>query len=258
MHTEISTDIRKTIGNLSSSYFVRFLRYPFLIVYILVVPRMLGASDYGKLALIISIVMLTSEIMTLGNTPVIGRFLPEYLIKKKTKKLDQLLSGYFILEFILIVIVSITGLLLFFFFQPAKGELFYIIIFLSVATEIFSSLFFSILYGLNYVGKSSSKNFFRTFFRLIFILVLYPVYGFNGALFSLLITPILSGIYAVYFVKKNLRFKIRKPVLKEFIPKLKFGIIIFIPTLLFLFQQQIGPIFLKSFSFGNKEIGYFD
>lgn len=258
MHTEISTDIRRTIGNLSSSYFVRFSRYPFLIVYVLIIPRMLGASDYGKLAFIISIVMLSSEIMTLGNTPVIGRFLPEYLIKKETEKLDQLLSGYFISEIILILIISIAGILLFFFFQPVESELFYIIVFLSVATEIFSSLFFSILYGLNYVGKSSSKNFYRTFFRLIFILILYPVYGFNGALFALLITPVLSGIYAVYFVKKVLRFKIRRPVIKEFMPKLKFGLIIFIPNLLFLFQQQVGPIFLKSFAFGNKDIGYFD
>ena len=98
IHTE---DAKKTVGNISSSLLVRISRYPFLAIYIIVIPRILGASDYGKLAFIISILMLSSPILTIGINPVFGRFFPEYIEKKETQQLERLLSAYFILEFII-------------------------------------------------------------------------------------------------------------------------------------------------------------
>ncbi len=259
MHIEQAADIKKTIGNISSSYLIRIARYPFLIIYIFIIPRMIGASDYGRLAFFISILMLSSEILTFGITPVLGRFLPEYIIKKETQKLERLLSSYFILELIIILILSFAGIISFIFIQISQQEFFYIvIIFFAVILEIYSSILFSILYGLNYVGKSNVTDLFRTVFRLVFLLVFYPIWGFTGALFSLILTPILSSIYAFYFIRKEIKFKYQKPILKEFLPKFKFGINIFAPTLFFLFQQQIGPVFLKIFSISNKEIGFFD
>ena len=259
MQIEHNEDAKKTAGNLSFSFLVRIARYPFLAIYIVVIPRMLGASDYGKLALIISIIMLSSEVLTFGISAVLGRYIPEYISKQETQKLERLLSGYFILELVIILILVLTGIILYFFIQTFRQELFPILlIYFAIIIEIYSCLVFAVLYGLNYVGKSNAINLFRTVFRLIFLFTLYPVLGFTGALLALIITPLLSSIYALYSVRKVLKMKYQKPILKEFIPKLKFGVIIFAPTLLFLFQMQIGPVFLKSFSFGDTEIGFFD
>ena len=258
MHIEHAEDAKKTARNLSASFLVRIARYPFLAIYIIIIPRLLGTNDYGKLALIISIIMLSAEILTFGVSTVFGRFIPEYKTKNEIQKLERLLSGYFILELIVILVLTIAGII-YITINPIKEELFNILVlYFSLIAEIFSMTLFSVLYGLNYVGKSNTVNLFRTVFRLIFILVLYPILGITGALLALLITPLLSCFYAFYYIKKDLGFRIQKPILREFLPKLKFGIIIFAPALLFLFQMQIGPVFLKGFSFSDNEIGFFD
>jgi PST family polysaccharide transporter len=259
MSKEHSEDTRRTIGNLSSTFLVRFARYPFLALYIFTIPRMLGAYNYGMLALVISILMLSSEILTFGVSTVFGRYIPEYIIKKETLKLERLISSYLIFEFLISIVLGLTGIILVFSINQLKNEIIYvIIIFFTVISEVYSGLLFSVLFGLNYVGKANAVNLFRTVFRLLFLLSLYPILGFTGALLSLLLTPVLSGLYALYSIQKVIKLKIRKPILKEFLPKLKFGIIIFTPALLFLFQQQIGPVFLKLFSLNNSEIGFFD
>ncbi|MFZ0453194.1 MAG: hypothetical protein WAM24_05535, partial [Ignavibacteriaceae bacterium] len=79
MYLEQTEDAKKTAGNLSSSLLVRIIRYPFLAIYVIVIPRLLGASDYGKLAFVISIIMLSQEILTLGIYPVFGRYFPEFI-----------------------------------------------------------------------------------------------------------------------------------------------------------------------------------
>ncbi|MGA9292740.1 MAG: oligosaccharide flippase family protein, partial [Ignavibacteriaceae bacterium] len=259
MYLEQTEDAKKTAGNLSSSLLVRIIRYPFLAIYVIVIPRLLGASDYGKLAFVISIIMLSQEILTLGIYPVFGRYFPEFIVKKENKKLEGLLSAYLILEFVIGIVLALVVIVLYLIIQPQdKDILSYLIIYSALISEIYSGIFFSVLFGLNYVGKSNVINLFRTVFRLVFLLTFYPLFGFTGALLALLLTPILSGFYAYYSFHKVLKFRIQKPVINEFIPKLKFGIFIYTPTLLFLFQQQIGPIFLKSFSFSNNEIGFYD
>lgn len=252
-------DAKKTAGNISSAFFIRAARYPFLILFIVLIPRMLGASEYGKYALVVSILMLTAEVCTFGITIVFGRYIPELLIKNEKEKLERLLSFYFLLWLVCCCLLAVAGVILYFTASIQDREpLAFLIIYLALISEIFSLIVFSLLYGLNYVGKSNASNLFRSIFRLAFLLVLYPIWGFYGALVSLLLTPLLSILYAVYSIKKVIKLKFRKPSIKEFLPQLKFGIIIFTPSLLFLFQQQIGPTLLKIFSFSNKEIGYFD
>jgi O-antigen/teichoic acid export membrane protein len=259
MYLDQVEDAKKTAGNLSSSLLVRIARYPFLAIYIIIIPRMLGASDYGELAFFISIVMLTSDILTFGTPLVLGRFVPEYIVKNEKLKLEQLVTGYFILGLVISLVLGLVGIILYSVLPPLKDGIFtYLIIYCAIIVEIYSAILFSILYGLNYVGKANMINLFRTAFRLIFIVALYPVFGFVGALFSLLLTPLLSSFYALFSIRKVLKFRIQKPIIKELIPKLKFGIVIFTPTLLFLIQQQIGPAFLKGFSYNNNEIGFFD
>ena len=103
--------------------------------------------------------------------------------------MERLLSGYFILELIVILGLTIAGII-YFIINPIKEELFNILVlYFSLISEIFSMTLFSVLYGLNYVGKSNTVNLFRTVFRLIFILALYPILGITGALLALLITP---------------------------------------------------------------------
>lgn len=259
MRKEQTEDTRKTVGNLSSTFLIRFARYPFLAIYIVTIPRMLGAANYGKLAFIISILMLAAEVLTFGIPRVFGRFIPEYILNDEYQKVERLVSAYFVFEFIIGIILAVASVILFFSINQLKNEIFSIIfLYLALISEVFSSILFSVLFGLNYVGKSNSVNLFRTVFRLILFLILYPIFGFTGVLFSLFLTPLFSSLYAFYSIRKVFKFQLRKPVIKEFIPKLKFGIVIFTPTLLFLFQQQIGPAFLKSFSLSNSEVGFFD
>jgi O-antigen/teichoic acid export membrane protein len=252
-------DAKKTAGNISSAFLMRAARYPFLLLFIFIIPRMLGASDYGKYAFIVSILMLASELCTFGITVVFGRYIPELLIRNEQKKLQQLVSFYLTIWMFCCTLLAAVAVILYFTINMQGKEVpVFIIVYLALVSEILSLILYALLYGLNYVGKSNAINLFRSVFRLAFLLIFYPILGFYGALISLLLTSIVSILYAIFSIKKVFDFKFQKPVFKEFLPQLKFGIIIFLPTLLFLFQQQIGPVFLKTFSFSNKEIGYFD
>ena len=252
-------DAKKTAGNVSSAFLIRAARYPFLILFIILIPRMLGASDYGKYAFVVSILMLVSEFCTLGISIVFGKFIPEFLIKNDKAKVERLITFYLLLWLAFCGLFLVMGIILYLIINMQSKDVFvFLIVYLALISEILSLILFSLLYGLNYVGKSNAINLFRSVFRLIFILALYPLLSFYGVLLALLLTSLLSLFYALFSIKKIIDIKYRKPTLKEFLPQLKFGIIIFTPTLLFLFQQQIGPVFLKTFLFTNKEIGYFD
>ena len=176
-HLIHNEDAKKTAGNISSAFFVRVARYPFLLLFIALIPRMIGASDYGKYALIVSTLMLISELCTLGIGVVFGRFIPELIIKNQKTKLERLVSFYLILWLILCGILAFLGAIGYFTINMQDKEVsVFLIVYFALISEILSLILFALLYGLNYVGKSNVINLFRSSFRLIFILALDQIH----------------------------------------------------------------------------------
>jgi O-antigen/teichoic acid export membrane protein len=259
MTNSLQADKRQTAQNISSAVAIRLIRYPVLIVYALIVPRLLGPETYGNYALIVSILMLAPFLLSFGTDFIFGRFGPEYALKGVQVELDRLFSALLMLRF---GVTALIGLLLFGSIKvldPAREEVVIIaLVYFTLIFEQINDLLYAHLYGLNRVGLYFARFLLQTLFRLFFVLLLYPYMGFRGAVLALLVASISVAMFGWTFTRKFSHLRLRRPDLSAFWEPLKFGVTIIVPVILLYLRQQSGPTLLKLFSVSSTEIGYYD
>jgi O-antigen/teichoic acid export membrane protein len=259
MKTDYPGNQRATAVNVSSAVAMRILRYPVLAAYAIIIPRLLGPEDYGNLAVIVSVLMLALGVLDFGTLEIFGRFAPEYIASDNEAALERLLSSLFSFRIGLTVGLGLIVLATLLALGRFSEEItVWFIIFIILLIELTTSLLLGYLFGLNYVGHLFFRFLLQTLSRLVFIGLFYSWLGFSGAILGLFVSAMVTFVFASYSVGRLAKPKIRRPILGKFWPQLKFGLVIFVPTILVLVQQQVGPILLKLYSTPADEIGYFD
>ena len=252
------TDIERTVSNLSATFLIRIIRYPLLIIYVIVIPRFLGPDIYGKLAIILSIIALVSEFFSSSFSLILAKYLPQFFVENDTAKINRIFSGTLLIHLISNCIILIILLVLYSVNLIDVSFLFFILFYFALIAENFDQLLYAYLFGLNYVGKFNLRDLFRTLFRLLYFILFYSLMGLSGLLVGLITSSISSSTYALISLKKAIKIKIVKPQKAELLNQLSFGLYVFLPTALLFFQQQIGPTILGIFSIPTEEIGFYD
>src|SRR4030095_10778961 len=72
-----TTEAILTTKNLVSVALFKVAQYPFLLLYMITIPRMMGPELYGQYALLVSIIAIVPAWTDLGMTKIYGRFVPE-------------------------------------------------------------------------------------------------------------------------------------------------------------------------------------
>ncbi|NQU39090.1 MAG: lipopolysaccharide biosynthesis protein [Lentisphaerae bacterium] len=249
---------RHTLRSVSLGTFWRLLRYPFVILAALIIPRMMGEASYGRYAYFMSAYLSLDILTDVGVTQMFGRFIPE-LRKEGDAALGRflrlmLLYGMAVTLGVIAFVAAPVCLLRQVGFAPSWWI---ILCLLLIITKLEGTLF-AFLYGLNQIGRYSMKELLRSASTLILVVVGYLLFGMNGALWALVLNEVVLLLVALLWTRQYVfgRVGLRMPAAVG--AYLLFGLRFFVPMFLFGWLQRSGPLFIKAFSTGYEGVAHFD
>lgn len=251
------TSAHHTIRSVSLGTFWRMLRYPFVALSAIFIPRMMGDTVYGQYAFFLSVYLMVDTVADVGITQICGRFLPEIGDDqpRRTRFLYSLLAYGLVVT---IAVIAGCRLVLWFWpsssFQPGWWPL---LVAMLVATKLEGTLF-AFLYGSNQIGRYSAKELARSAALLCFVLLLFPAFGLIGALAGILDGELFLLGLAGWWTRHELFRGARGMKTWEFAPFWIVGLQFYIPMLLFGFLQRSGNLFIETLTGRSEQVAYYD
>lgn len=255
----VTSEASVTSKNVSKVFFLRLIQYPILALYVTLVPRMMGPDIYGKYALLISFVAMTSALLGFGLTEILARFVPEFEVEKESSKIVRFSTNILAFKFLVDLIVTI---ILFFVLELAYGGRFPAIYFILVNLILFvgdlGGVPYALLFGLNKFGKYSFNDPARRALSLSFVLILFHYLGLLGALLSsLLVEATLSALY-FYWTRENFSWKDFRIDLSFLLPYLKFGFIFYLSWGVLNVWQRMGNALIEYITKDSRQVALYD
>jgi len=253
----IQEAIRAT-KNTISILLIKGTEYLILLLFILIIPRLMGPGDYGNYAFIMSIIVAVTLIADLGTVNIFGRFIPEMEEKKQTNKIKKLLAQTIKIKFLVGLLLLILYITILSTLNIKNLKLTYLIITgLALLFFIIAGNLFSFLFGKNEIIKYSLRNLFRRILTLVFLILLYTKFRIIGIYSTILITSIILFMFALIWTIKYIDLKIKLDI-KFLKPYLKFGVILFLSTAIITVFHNLGNIMTQLITKSSREVTFFD
>jgi O-antigen/teichoic acid export membrane protein len=256
--SEFSNDARHTIRTVSLGTLLRLLRWPFVLLSVVFIPRVMQSETYGRYALFISVYFMADLLTDIGFLQVFGRFAPGAATPDMENRRAFLLQGFlatgvFLAGLACIPIVAFATL-----FSSESFPSAWLLPFclLLVATRI-EGVLFSFLYGLNHIARYSTREMLRSMLLFAGVLFFYIHYGLSGALWGLVVKESILCLVAARWTRHYL-FRRCSLSLKALKPYARFGFAFYVPFLLFGYLQRSGAIFIQALTQSPEQVGYFD
>jgi O-antigen/teichoic acid export membrane protein len=249
----------QTTKNLVSVALLKGVQYPILLLFMLLVPRMMGPELYGQYALLISIIAIVTALTDLGITEIYGRFVPELRLQNKGAAIGQFSSYLLALKIVADLIIA-AGLYLV--LPPLYGSHFpryyFLVIGAIVLVADMGSIPFALLFGLNQLGKYALRDPVRRALSLGLLLLLFHYFGLLGALLStLMVESILATVY-FYWTRPYFR-RLTWPIDFQLLRfHLQFGLVFYFSWGVLNLWQRLGNSLIQYMTENPKEIARFD
>jgi O-antigen/teichoic acid export membrane protein len=249
---------RLAIRSVSLGAGLRLLRWPFVFLSAIFIPRMMDEVLYGRYALFLSIFFLADSVTDVGILHVFGRYIPGEDTPATEFRRRLLLRGFLWIGVLLSCLsgLVIVGLVNFFPGEFFPGDwvapLFLLLVFARI-----DGILFSFLYGLNRITRYSFRDVLRSMLLFVFVLVSFRYFGLIGALWSLVLKEFLVLLFGLYWTKDYVfqSATISWGGLKSYI---FFGCSFYLPMLLFGFMQRSGAVFIHGMTQSPEFVGHFD
>jgi O-antigen/teichoic acid export membrane protein len=260
LEMQVTDEARVTTRNLSALVFMKLLQYPFLFLFFILVPRVMGPELYGEYALFISIVMIGSSVTNFGGgSEIFGRFVPEFESRSQPDDIRKIFGNLVFLQNLFNLAAVLCMLLtLHFFYRDRLSTTYLILILLMVVIRNNYSMLYALLFGLNEIAKANSMLPIRRVLSLVLLIALFHYFRLTGAIVSTLVVDICLTIPAVYWTRKyfslghaNLDWKFMKPYLV-------YGLVFFLSGGFFAIWQKLGNVFIERISHSTREVAIFD
>jgi O-antigen/teichoic acid export membrane protein len=256
----VTDDASVTTRNISALILLKIAQYPFLILFFLLVPRLMGANHYGEYALFISIIMIASSLTGFGGaSEIFPRFVPEFKTLSKTESVNKIFGNLLFLQNIISFILGIClFLVLYVKYEGRFSLIYYILIFFIIVIRNNYAIHYNFLFGLNDLAKSNALLPLRRFFSLVFILILFYYFGLIGAIISTLIVDVCISIPALYWTRNYLKLKYLNFDLKFLKPFLMYGLVFYLCGGLYASWQKMGNVLIDHMTHSSQEVAIYD
>jgi len=227
------------------------------LLFAVLVPRLMGPSDYGRYALLTSVYLWFVIVSDLGLTQVVWRYVPLFRLQGERERLQKFFSNLLTMSLVSGALCACLYLL-FTALWLTDLDLF-LLITLAVALFVRSGThpFFTLFLGLNQAARWGMGEIFRHWFFLIFMIIGFYLYGLRGALVGLFLTELVVLSIGVWWGKSYLSWTELRLDMRYLIPYLQFGFIFFIYNLLSSFSENSGEVLVRLFYPDYKQVGYF-
>lgn len=254
----MSYDSRQTLRTVTIGAFWRLLRYPFLFLSLIVIPRYMGKSLYGQFAYFTSVLTVCEAFTGLGNIQIFGRFIPE--MGRDPAREARLLHGIMYWSNLLVAAFAVAVSAFMLLVRPEGFPLRWlpILICIMVAGKIQGTTF-AFLYGRNEIARFSARELVRSALTFLLIVGLYAWTGsLDAALWALALNEIALMLLSFWWGRAAL-FRSWGPLpFREFLPYFLFGATFYIPTVLLFFLQRSAPLFIRGLTGRYEDVAPFD
>lgn len=256
----ITDEARVTTRNLSALMILKVTQYPFLFLFFVIVPRMMGAESYGEYALFVSIVMIGASVTNFGEaSEIFGRFVPEFESRGQPEEIRKLFGNMIFLQNLINLVAMVSLLMLLRFLYSDMFPLTYVILILVIiAVRNNYSLYYGLLFGLNDMARSNSMLPLRRVLSLVLVVVLFQYFGVAGAIASTLVVDICLTLPAVHWTRKYFSFRHAEIDWKFMKPFLHYGLVFYVSGGLFTVWQKLGNVFIDRMTHNTTEVAIFD
>jgi O-antigen/teichoic acid export membrane protein len=221
------------------------------------VPRMMGPSDYGRYALLNSLYLWFVLGSDLGFTQVMGRYVPNFMLQGENEKLRKFFSNLLTVSLLGGAIsgclyLSLTALWL------TDLDLYLLIIIAgTLLVRGGTRPFFTLFLGLNQAARWGMGETLRHWLVVLLVIIGFYLAGLRGALMGLFLTEwvvLFIGVWwgKFYFSWTELRLDIR-----YLTPYLRFGFFFLVFNLLSSAFQYSGEVLVRLFYSDYAQVGYF-
>ena len=221
------------------------------------VPRIMGPSNYGRYVLITSLSLWFLVLTDLGLTQVMGRYIPQFRLQGEKEGLQKFFSNILTVSLVSSALCACLYLL-FTALWLTDLDLFLLI---TLAATLFvrssSHPFFTLFLGLNQAARWGMGETFRHWFLLVSVTSGFYLGGLLGALVGLLITELVVLSIGVGWGKSYCSWAQMRLDIPYLIPYLRFGFIFFISHLLTSVSQYSGTVLIRFFYPDYVQVSYF-
>ncbi|MBA2564297.1 MAG: oligosaccharide flippase family protein, partial [Gemmatimonadetes bacterium] len=246
-----------TTRNLSSVLLLKVMQYPFVVLFVVLVPRLMGAETYGRYALFTSLLAILVSLTNLGLTEIFGRFVPE--LRERGDGVARLASNLLALKLVVDVCTAAAAYPV---LRLAYGEHlmpeYALLLCAAMLAAGLSSTAFALVFGLNQLGRYAFGDPLRKALGLGLVLVLFRAYGLPGALLSLLLVEIVLGALYFYWVRREFHREHLRVDRAFLTPYLRFGFLFYVAWGLLTIWQRLGNALIDLLTHDSREVALFD
>jgi O-antigen/teichoic acid export membrane protein len=221
------------------------------------VPRLMGPTIYGQFILLTSLALWIANGSALGITPIMGRFVPEFLNRNDSKGLLKFVGQMAATRFLL----GVLGAALYFTITKLwLQELDWLVFgFMAVAVflNIISLFVFNLFLGLNQAANWVMNETLKSWGSLILVLVGVSVWGLKGACLGLALTELLVLGIGWKWGRAYLGESFVGPEISYLAPFFRFGLLFFAADLILSTFQYSGATLLRLITENYNQVSYF-
>jgi O-antigen/teichoic acid export membrane protein len=250
-------DARITVRNAGFLLAQRGFHIVASFLFAVLVPRMMGPSDYGRYALVTSLYLWLVWGSDLGSAQVMGRYIPHFMLQGKEERLQKFFSN-------LLAVSLLSGALCACFYLLFTSlwltDLDLILLVTMSATLLLRAVahpFFTLFLGLNQAARWGMGEILRHWFILVWVIIGFYLAGLQGAFLGLWLTELIVLSIGVWWGKPYLSWTELRPDVRYLTPYLRFGLIFLIFNLLSAAFQCSGEVLVRLFYPDYVQVAYF-
>jgi O-antigen/teichoic acid export membrane protein len=249
-----------TTKNISTVTLLKVAQYPFLILSLMFIPRIMGKEVYGEYALLISIITMTASLIDFGGgTDIFGRFVPEFQVQGQPERIAKLSSGILALKGIIdLFTVLVLFPILYLSYGTRFSGSYFLLVVAIVLVRDWQTVPYALLFGLNRLVWFASQDPMRRALSLVFILLLFHYFGLFGAVLSTFVVECCLGVFAFYWTHSYFSLRDFRVDLNFLKPYISFHAFFYISAFLLNAWQRLGNPLIASMAKDSAQISLFD
>jgi len=249
----------KALRSVSIGTALRFLRYPFLVLSVTLIPRFMGDSAYGEYAYYLSILVILDVFSDLGYMQIFGRFMPEAAAAGREQ--DRVALFHHTLVFALSISAAIFALFSIAWLSgilPDVPRSWLLLLGSQLILTQAGGILYVLLYGQNKMVLFSAREVIRSAATFLFVSSLFGLAGLNGALWGLVLTEVALVVTGAWWARDYLKAARTSWRWSFYRPYIVFGLQFYIPAVLLGLLQRSGNILIKRINGSAEQVAYYD
>ena len=255
-HT-ITAEASLTSKNLSKVALLRIAQYPFIALFAITVPRMMGPSIYGQYALFVSVVGMVAAILDLGITEIAARKIPELQQHDDTRGIRTFFSRMLSLKLAVDLLVITVFAVVLSQLRIVPRQYIGALVLATLVSDIGATAY-GVLFGLNRMAVCSARDPLRRAAALVLVVVLYRRFGLSGAISSVVLAECLLMLINVGWVRHYISPLELIPSLTYSAPLVRYGLLFYLSWGVTNLWQRLGNTLINYLYHDFAQIAAFD